>query len=85
MLWFLQDESGSSSVLLCCIVLCCVVLWTGPSGPGARGLRLFIRLQGELNVTSPLGLPLGVDLRGTRVKGQREELGAKRNQTKILT
>lgn len=57
-----------------------VLFWTGQSGSGARSLRLFIRLQGELNVTGALGLPLGVDLRGTGVKGQHGELRAKPNE-----
>lgn len=32
--------------------------------------HLFIRLQGQLNVALPLGLLLGINLRGTRVRGQ---------------
>lgn len=36
------------------------------SGNGALSLHLFVRLQGQLNVTCPLRLLLGVDLRGRR-------------------
>lgn len=65
--------SGFLTVDDCVCVWVCVSVWDGGrSGSRARGLGLLVRLQGQLNVTGPLGLPLGVDLRGTQVKGQRK-------------
>lgn len=53
----------------------------GQSGSGALSSHLFVRLQGQLNVTRPLGLLLGIDLRGARVRGQHN--GGEKNVTPI--
>lgn len=49
-----------------------VRLYVGAGKSGSIALRshLLIRLQSQLNVALPLGLLLGINLRGTRVRGQ---------------